>query len=561
MATTIGNLVLKISAGVGGLKAGLDQGISAVGKFAKFTNGILASSLSGVGGALNKLASGGDPFAMLYESAKNLIGAIPYVGGFFSAGIGFAEGFWGKLKSVIEEISDMRKQAQKLGTDVGTMGEILFIAGGDAESVVKSLEKFNHKLGDAASGSKSAAKEFRLMGLDSDKLANMNLLDSLKTVADRFKQIANPAQRAHFLFTIFGKAGADMAPLLAKGSKGIEAMAQKARDLGLILTEADATAAAAAKKGMKEFDGIVKGIWTQIALEAIPFIRMLQEELKGSGVTAKAVADIIFGGAKYIIRAAVEVYNIWLKIEAVFGFVKLAALALAKAFVTLGRYIAEATDALTPGGNAKVKESIKELKNWEDAIESVIQGTMKEIKKNIDGVDVDAVMKKLEEFRDRVKEMFTGTGGLNLVGSILGGIDQRAFDAIEKAMAKLDGLKTPFQKWTEEVEELQVAFNRGWIEAELFDNLVGKMTKQLLDQNKIAERKAPEALLRGSQAAFSAINALERGAETKDNDPLKQLAALGEKQLIEEKAMAKDMKGVLGELKKRPVQKIVGLAQ
>jgi hypothetical protein len=363
MATTIGSLALKIQASTAGLEKDLSKGLNLVNFFVKSANSTLRSTLTGVGGMANKLAAGSDPFDMLKESAKSLVGSIPKVGGFLAFAGTMAEGFYGKLMSVAGEMIETRKQAQMLGTDTQTMSELLFVAGGDAEVLFHGLEKLQHKLGDAATGGKEASGMFQRLGLDAQELADMPLTLKLETVADQFNRILAPVEKAHFLFQLFGKSGAEMAPLLSKGSTGIEAMIGKAHELGQVFDEGTAKQALDAAKAMKEFDQSVKGAWTQLAVGALPWLRAFQEEIKAAGGPLKALGlnATDFGDAK--VQDAAFGMSAWDKLVAgVYAFQGAFKMAVLQV-VTEARIGLDLLERVTPGkAGRKMKEAADSLR-------------------------------------------------------------------------------------------------------------------------------------------------------------------------------------------------------
>ena len=73
-------------------------------------------------------------------------------------------------------------------------------------------------------------------------------------------------------------------------------------------------------------------------------------------------------------------------------------------------------------------------------------------------------------------------------------------------------VKSEFDVYLEKVEMLNRLRRTGWIEEEQYARMLGAQVEKLAaTQEKLAESKAPEALIKGSAAAYSAINEFQRG--------------------------------------------------
>lgn len=71
------------------------------------------------------------------------------------------------------------------------------------------------------------------------KNGTTDLAATLMSVADAYKSTADPAQRAALLNAAFGKSGAQLIPILERGSAGIKAMYADAKNTGQILSQDD----------------------------------------------------------------------------------------------------------------------------------------------------------------------------------------------------------------------------------------------------------------------------------------------------------------------------------
>lgn len=146
-------------------------------------------------------------------------------------------------KKALDTAGALADTAFNLGLNVEALQELRYAAelsGVAQESFDKSLEKFTRNIGEAAQGSGAAKDAFNILGV-SVRDAEGNIRDTesvFRDVSDAMANIENPTERVRLAFDLFGKQGVAMVNMLAQGSTAMDAMRQRARDLGIVL-EAD----------------------------------------------------------------------------------------------------------------------------------------------------------------------------------------------------------------------------------------------------------------------------------------------------------------------------------
>lgn len=102
-----------------------------------------------------------------------------------------------------------------------------------------TLQKLTKTIGEANAGTKSQATVFRDLGVAVQD-ANGRIYSAgevLPKLADALSRIKDPATRARLEVQLFGEAGQKLDSLLMQGSRGIETMRQRARELGIVLAD------------------------------------------------------------------------------------------------------------------------------------------------------------------------------------------------------------------------------------------------------------------------------------------------------------------------------------
>lgn len=141
----------------------------------------------------------------------------------FSAGmvVNFAKGVF----AAAGQIDDLSK---KLGVSSEAVQRLKYAAeqtGTTIETVEGALAKMNDKL---ASGDKSTINALKMAGLSFDDIRRMRPEDAFNAIAEAIGRVEDPMQRARLAMDLFGKAGADLLPMIVDGtlaaSKAIDVM-------------------------------------------------------------------------------------------------------------------------------------------------------------------------------------------------------------------------------------------------------------------------------------------------------------------------------------------------
>ena len=395
------------------------------------------------------------------------------------------------------------------------------------------MEKLQHKLGDAANGSKEVAEAFQKQGLDAKALAELPLEQTLGKIADQFNQIAPGAQRVSFLVELFGKAGAELAPMLAKGSAGMEAAKQKAQQLGLALTDADVSAARAAEKGLKQFDGLLKGVWMQIANQLNPVLLVLKDYLGNVGAQGETVGTMVAKAAQAMVEALKWVARQVDKVHA--GFLALKGGVQSLAFT--------ARFAASGFSSEKGRQLAQEWADNQREIRRLWNSNGdNEATRALDRLIAD-VQKKRQQIKDEVNKDKADL------------INPAVFSAALDAQKRLESLKSPFEKWKDDIALFNQWLKMTAINEETFGRLVADSTKKLVDQQRVERNAPPGALVLGSAAEFSARNAVSRGGDLSWQE---KLLRLQEEEARAAKGIEKNTKDTLDFIKKSGVA-VVGM--
>ena len=186
-----------------------------------------------------------------------------------------------------------------------------------------SLQKLTKTIGEAKAGTKEQATLFRDLGIAVED-ANGRVYSAgevLPKIADALSRIKDPATRARLEVKLFGEAGQKLDSLLSQGSRGIETMRQRARELGIVLGDDLTDGAADANDKLSEIKmtlnarfaeaivshaDAIQAMATAIAALTAESLKFISEYPRLSAALAgAAVGYRIAGGPGAIVGAAV----------------------------------------------------------------------------------------------------------------------------------------------------------------------------------------------------------------------------------------------------------------
>lgn len=242
-------------------------------------------------GEHDKLASS---TAHAATAAKEHGSATEHLGGQLKAliptltglGAGFAAAF--EFKEAIGSAAELGGAVSKMSRELGISSEdaskLKFAAqelGIPFDNAERSFVKFEKGLagvGDAEDltfqTGKALKDNIKALGIEvtnADGTARpFNAI--LNDLSDRFKEMPDGVQKTALATQLFGKSGAELLPLLNKGSEGIKEFGDEAEKMGLVLDGETTAALKKQKMEMREFQAALEGIEVQIGIALIPVL-------------------------------------------------------------------------------------------------------------------------------------------------------------------------------------------------------------------------------------------------------------------------------------------------
>jgi len=247
-------------------------------------------------------------FKKLNSTMGGLSDTIKKVGGAFlafTASMAIVDKISGAFGRATEEIDNLGKASQKVGVTVEALSALKFAgdqSGVAFDSLESALGKFNKNLvtvGDTTSEVGATLRQFGVTTADTTESA-------FTKIANGFAKIPDSAGKTAKAIEIFGKAGADLIPLLNEGGDGLEAFRKRAEELGLVLSQDVVNRITSFNDSMAELGKAQEGVTNQMVAGLAPALQSIATLFASSAAAGEFWQDVGRGIGKVLVYMAGE---------------------------------------------------------------------------------------------------------------------------------------------------------------------------------------------------------------------------------------------------------------
>jgi len=179
-----------------------------------------------------------------------------------------------------DALNDMSARTKVAIEDLAGLAYAAKLGDTSLDGVASSISKLGQNIG------KDGAK-FRELGITATEP-----LEAFKQLADVFKDIKDPQQRAAFGAEALGKSWQEAAVLLDGGAAGIEALMNRGKELSGV-TEQVAADAGKFNDGLDTLGFTAQGVGTRIAAGLLPMLNVLVDDFTATGKGADKAASAV----------------------------------------------------------------------------------------------------------------------------------------------------------------------------------------------------------------------------------------------------------------------------
>ena len=408
MGATISKLSVKLTADTGKFVQGMNKGSKGVNKLGKSAGGI-SPAMIGIGAAV--------------AGATAALAALA---------VGIA-----KVNAAFERMDKAAKAAKTIEIAAQTLQgfqHAASLAGVEGDQMTKAFQKMQKGIGEAAQGIGTAKVAFEELGMSTLEMAQMSPDEQFLKISEALSKIEDPAKRAALATQVFGRAGADLLPLINQGSEAIAKQVAELERLQGPMSDIDFTNIENANDAATRFGLTVEGVWNQLAAAIAPAKEIVFDTLTEAG---SSLANFISENKETITAFFVSIADkIKFAIEAISRLVK--------TFWDIGKSIVNA--------NAKFEDWTESITGMRIGIDELLSPTrmLSTIWKKITGADeVDKLSEQIDKWNQKIADQQKAIDDLDKgLRRIQGAaIDESAMDApaavlsYDELLAKADELK------------------------------------------------------------------------------------------------------------------------
>lgn len=181
------------------------------------------------------------------------------------------------------------KMSARVGVSVEKLQEWSYAAtqsGASQEILEDALKDFGKHMSEIDRGvdtTSGAATLFAHLGIQMrDTAGNMRSVESVfRDFADAIQRNTDPTLRASMAMAVFGENGRKLIPMLQGGSAGLDDMALKARELGVVMSQDAVNSASNLSTDLTNLQMAIGAVGTAIATRISPTISLMAQRLQG----------------------------------------------------------------------------------------------------------------------------------------------------------------------------------------------------------------------------------------------------------------------------------------
>lgn len=324
MANTIAQLLVELGVNTAAFKEGLDKATYQAKQFAgelKQSFSTLGESVAGLGEAFGGLAPGmGQALTGIKDALEPLIEGFGSAGGavagitvaFAAAGIA-AIGVAISFSETAARLEDLSHSTGIAVESLSALGLIAATKGIDIETMSKALERMDRSALAAAQAGPKAKNAFTDLGISvTDAEGRMRDAQAIfDDVAAKFATMPDGPEKTAEAMKIFGRAGANLIPLLDEGGAHIAEMREHVEKLNAVISGPTAEASKQLKENMALIGAAFEGVQNQITSDLVPalnvvaksFVEFFEQNQDGIKSFIDGVAEV----AKVVLNVFQEV--------------------------------------------------------------------------------------------------------------------------------------------------------------------------------------------------------------------------------------------------------------
>ena len=219
------------------------------------------------------------------------------------------------VKTFVTMGDEIQKMALRTGFGTESLSELSFalkIAGSDVKSFETGIKRMASFVLDAKDGLSTSTDALDRLGISIAQLEGLSPEKAFDLLSGAIAALPDELEKSALAQDVFGRAGTKLLPLLNEGARGIKALRQEARDLGVVFDQDAANAAAELSDTMTRMKASLTGVSLTVGEILAPVLEDLVKKMTATIQKIRAWTEAHPELTKFITLAAVAVGGLML---------------------------------------------------------------------------------------------------------------------------------------------------------------------------------------------------------------------------------------------------------
>jgi len=337
--------------------------------------------------------------------------------GIAGAGVAAGAALVAMTGKIVETTGAIQDSADRAGTTAEEYQKWSFAAeqcGMSTETLESAMIKSQKSFTDAKSGSEGMSEAYAKLGVDIANIGTSS--EAFDVTMTKLAGMSDETERNALANDIFGKSYSDLTPLLNEGGTGIEALKQKAVDLGGVMSNEAVASGEQFGDTLDQLTTAGTGVFTSIGTSLIPILQTFADWLIANMPTIKTTIKTVFDAIVKVVGKAYDAFkeNLLPIIKSILKWVQdnwpLIQSVMKTVFDAVVAVVGTAIDAF----KKYLLPIIKTLVEWiginfpimKDAIKTVFEKIVEFVQNGID--KFNAIKDTVSDLYDSIKLKFQG---------------------------------------------------------------------------------------------------------------------------------------------------------
>lgn len=243
-----------------------------------------------------------------------LIGAA--VVGATAAAVGGLIGLANQTSATADKWNELAKRTDMNVENLQAWGFAASQSGADIQTLERGIKTLSDSMVNAQNGSKAAQDAYAQLGITMQELSTMTPEQAFERTMFALAEMEDGALKNSIGNDLLGKSYVELKPLLKEGADGMQALKDRAKELGIVLNEDAIAAGDEYGDTMDEFTASMEGVRNEIVVNLLPKLTDMLKWFIDNMPAIKENAGDVFGAIEKALKGIADNSNILIPILA-----------------------------------------------------------------------------------------------------------------------------------------------------------------------------------------------------------------------------------------------------